>query len=141
MILTQISYLRYWYLRIPCYLWISSWIAMTQNAYGSQTLRSPFYYQYDHILNQGRETMTTFNIILINFHTRLAINLTTLSSNWLSGISFGILINSTLFLLLYFSDLAWFFSKSITLFSSLLLTTLTIASSLLICRFAAATVA
>ena len=62
----------------------------------------------------------------------------TLSSNWLSGISFGILLNSTLFLLLYCSDLACFFSKSITLFSSLLLTTLTIASSLLICWFAVA---
>ena len=61
-----------------------------------------------------------------------------LLSSWLSGISFGILLNSTLFLLLYCSDLACFFSKSITFFSSLLLTILTIASSLLICWFAVA---
>ena len=61
-----------------------------------------------------------------------------LSSNWLSSISFGILLNFTLFLLLCCSNLAWFFCKSITLFSSLLFTTLTIVSSLLICWFVVA---
>ena len=63
---------------------------------------------------------------------------TTLFSSWLSGISLGILLNSTLFLLLYCSDLAWFFPKTITLFYNLLLIFLTIASSLLICCFAVA---
>ena len=60
----------------------------------------------------------------------------TLPSYWLCGISFGMLLNCTLFLLLYYSDLFLSFSKSITFFSSLLLITLTTESSLLICWFA-----
>lgn len=60
----------------------------------------------------------------------------TLVSSWISAISFEILLNSRLFLLLYCSELACFFYKSVTLFSSLLLTTLTMASLLLVGRFA-----
>ena len=60
----------------------------------------------------------------------------TLLSSWISAISFEILLNSRLFLLLYCSELACFVYKSVTLFCSLLLTTLTMASLLLVGRFA-----
>ena len=81
----------------------------------------------------NREAMTALNAIVINLHTRFTENLYNLPLQWLSAISLGILLNSTLFPLLYCSDLAWVFPGQITLFSNLMLTTLTIASSLLIC--------
>ena len=79
--------------------------------------------------------MKTFNVIVINLHTRLTVNLYYLAFQL---IIWDITVNIAKFYIvpsIYCSYLTWFFYKSISLYSNLLLATLTIANSLLICWF------
>ena len=87
-------------------------------------------------ISWSREAMKTLNFIVINIHTRLQANLYNLAFQL--NICY-IIWNITKFQIVpsaICSELACFFYKSVTLFSSLLLTTLTIASLLLVGRFA-----
>ena len=77
-----------------------------------------------------KEAMTILNVIVINLHTRLGANLYRLAFQLIICYITG---NNAKFLLPYFCDLARFFTKSITRYFNLLLTTLTTTSSLLIC--------
>ena len=84
-----------------------------------------------------REAMTILNVIVINLHTRLGANLYHLAFQLIICYITG---NNAKFLLPYFCDLARFFTKSITRYFNLLLTTLTTTSSLLICWCAVANI-
>ena len=84
-----------------------------------------------------KEAMTILNVIVINLHTRLGANLYPLAFQLIICYITG---NNAKFLLPYFCDLARFFTKSITRYFNLLLTTLTTTSSLLICWCAVANI-
>ena len=84
-----------------------------------------------------KEAMTILNVIVINLHTRLGANLYRLAFQLIICYITG---NNAKFLLPYFCDLARFFTKSITRYFNLLLTTLTTTSSLLICWCAVANI-
>ena len=84
-----------------------------------------------------KEAMTILNVIVINLHTRLGANFCRLAFQLIICYITG---NNAKFLLPYFCDLARFFTKSITRYFNLLLTTLTTTSSLLICWCAVANI-